>query len=473
MLKTKQNFYLSVLLVTVVSLLLFALSSQPVQASTDSAEEVPVESDGTGITIYFFWGDGCPHCENEWEFFNSTLLPQYPGITVLDYETWYDRQNEKYLDTFAEAHDYTPRGVPATFIGDYHTEGFSDEIGAQFSEMVALYIEQGSYPDPVHRLDEKDQASIVPEEEPEPEPIVISNTQIKVPLLGVVDLNDYSLLVSTILIAIVDGFNPCSLWVLTMLIALSLHSGSRKRVFVIGAVFLTVSTLIYALFITGLFSVMNIVSYLGWIQVLVSIVALIFALINIKDYFWFKEGVSMTIADEKKPGIFKRMRNVINNENSWWGTIAATVVLAAGVSLIEFSCTAGLPMVWTNLLNAQGVTIVTFLVLLTVYMIIYQFDEMLIFIPAVLTLKSNKFEEKQGRLLKLIGGVVMLTISIVMLVDPAWLQELSNTVLMFLIAVGATGAILLLHRVILPMFGVYIGTELNQKENRVPKRYQR
>jgi hypothetical protein len=140
--------------------------------------------------------------------------------------------------------------------------------------------------------------------------------------------------------------------------------------------------------------------------------------INIKDYFWYKEGLSFTIDDEKKPGLYKRIRKVMDAGDSMWGLIAATVVLAAGVSLVEFACTAGFPVLWTNLLVSQGVTAGTFVLLLLVYMLIYQLDELGIFFVAVFTLRSSKMEEKHGRILKLIGGMLMLTLAVVMLVDP-------------------------------------------------------
>ena len=172
----------------------------------------------------------------------------------------------------------------------------------------------------------------------------------------------------------------------------------------------------------------------------------------------------MTIADDKKPGIYKKMRKVVASSDNFWAMIGATIVLALGVSLVEFSCTAGLPVLWTGILTAHDVTVGTFIVLLLVYMVIYQLDEMIIFVPAVLTLRSSKFEEKQGRLLKLVGGVLMLSLAIVLLVDPGWMHEFVNVLILFGISLGATALIVLLHRVILPMFGVEIGSDAKQKK---------
>jgi hypothetical protein len=196
----------------------------------------------------------------------------------------------------------------------------------------------------------------------------------------------------------------------------------------------------------------------------VALVALFFAVVNIKDYFWYKEGISFTIADEKKPGIYQNIRKVMDASQSFWGLAGATVVMAAGVSLVEFSCTAGLPVLWTNLLVSQKVGTALFILLLILYMLIYQADELVIFFTAVYTLKASHLEEKQGRILKLIGGMLMLTLSVVMLVNPAWMNSLSKSLLIFAIAFGLVGLVLLVHRKILPSFGIWIGSETNEKK---------
>jgi len=238
-------------------------------------------------------------------------------------------------------------------------------------------------------------------------------------------------------------------------------------------VFLTVTAAIYALFIAGLFTILKVVSFVGWIQVVVALVALFFGLINIKDYFFYKEGVSLTIAEDKKPGIFQRMRKVMDAGDSWWGLIGGTIVLAAGVSLVEFSCTAGFPVLWTNLVAAQEVTTITFVVLLLLYMLIYQLDEIGIFLVAAFTLKSSKLEEKHGRILKLIGGVLMLTLAVVMLVNPSLMSDVGKSLVVFAIAFGVTILILLLHRAILPRLGIHIGTEFNKTSKAKTRRRAR
>jgi hypothetical protein len=148
---------------------------------------------------------------------------------------------------------------------------------------------------------------------------------------------------------------------------------------------------------------------------------------------------------------------------SFWGLTGATIALAAGVSMVEFSCTAGFPVIWGNLLNTQNISGVAFLFLLLLYMLIYQMDEIVIFLSAVVSLKASRLEEKQGRLLKLTGGVLMLTLSIVMLINPALMNNLTSSLIIFGAAFLATLIVLLLHRVLLPKFEIYIGTDSAEK----------
>ncbi len=220
------------------------------------------------------------------------------------------------------------------------------------------------------------------------------------------------------------------------------------------------------MFIAGLFSVLKVISFVGWIQVIVALVAFIFAVVNIKDYFWYKEGLSFTISDKNKSGVLKKMRNVLASADNMWSLTGATIVLAAGVSLVEFSCTAGFPVLWTNLLTAHNVSFASFLLLLALYMVIYQLDELVIFSTVVFTLKSSKLEEKHGRILKLIGGSLMLTLSIVMLVNPNLMNDLTNSLIIFGIAFGFAILVLFVHRVILPKLGIHIGTENENKKGR-------
>ncbi|NMB90086.1 MAG: hypothetical protein GYA17_17140 [Chloroflexi bacterium] len=436
-------------------LLLFslALPVTPARAQTPAPEHP--------VYLYLFWGDGCPHCARAKPFLEN-LPARYPGLELKSYEVYYDPENQALFARMAEKYGLEQLAVPTMFIGAHYIQGYAEDMNPQIEAAVEQCLRDGCEDAGAGIQELAPSTTATPQATPGPTPqagILDQAYTLEVPLIGGVDLQMQSAAISTALIAFVDGFNPCSLWVLSMLLALTLHSGSRKKVFIIGLIFLTVTALIYALFIVGLFSVLKIASALAWVQVGVALVALFFALVNIKDYFWYKEGLSLTIADDQKAGIFRRIRAVMDASQSFWGLASATVVLAAGVSLVEFSCTAGFPVIWVNLLNAQQVSGVAFVLLLLLYMLIYQLDELVIFFSAVASLKASRLEEKHGRLLKLAGGMLMLALALVMLVNPALMNQLNSSLIIFGLAFLATLLVLLVHRVLLPRLGIRLGSE--------------
>lgn len=488
----KKNSFIiqTIFLITLLALLLSGCYQEP------KGFEYSEDGDHGNLVLYVFWGDGCSHCEKA-KTMLARLDRDFPDLNIRGFEIWGSEKNNDLYKQMADFYQLPEnrRGTPTFFMGDRqwigYSEGIADDITAAVQSMTGkgvidagIGIMPGAFSPtatPVPR-----QAGLIPsnpfsQNANEPDDKICNTDEeesdcdktdessqptgdwLDVPLLGKVNLSSQSIWISTSLIAFVDGVNPCSVWVLTMLLALTLHSGSRKKVIIIGLVFLTITAGIYALFIAGLFTALSVVSFMGWIQVVVALMALFFAFINIKDYFWYKEGLSFTIADDKKPGLFQRMRKVMDASQSFGGLIGATVVMAAGVSLVEFSCTAGFPVLWANLLVAQKIDAAFFIILLILYMFIYQLDEMVIFFTAVFTLKSTRLEEKGGRILKLIGGILMLTLSVVMLVNPAWMNSLSASIIIFAIAFALVGLVLLVHRRILPAFGIWIGTENMKK----------
>lgn len=435
-----------------------------------------VSAQNTDATIYLFWGEGCPHCEVAKPILQE-IAEENPRIGYLDFEIYNDLENRSLFMTFASEFGFEPRAVPTIFIGERYWEGFTTDIqreiesylntcqtsgcndpGAEILAGTSLSLTE---PTPTPTKPVPTPIVVEPEIEPilEPTQEPVSGQTITLPLIGTIDLSGQSLLVSTLIISFVDGFNPCSLWVLSILLSITLQTKSRKKVLIVGGVFLLTTATLYGLFIAGVYSVLRIISFMGWIQVLVALMALGFALVNIKDYFWYKEGVSFTISDDKKPGIYQRMRGILRHSDSIWQLIGATIVFAAGIALVELSCTAGFPVIWSNILASQNVENVAFVLLLLVYILIYLLDELGIFLVAVFTLRSTKLEEKHGRVLKLIGGVLMLTLAIVMLVDPTVMNDITGTLIIFGIAIAATALILILHRVVLPKFNIKIGSE--------------
>lgn len=278
--------------------------------------------------------------------------------------------------------------------------------------------------------------------------VEITSEVIDLPLIGPVDVGGSSLLVATFLIALVDGVNPCSLWVLSILLALVLRTGSRGRVLAIGGTFLVVTTLLYGLYIGGIYGFLSQVSNLTWIRIVMAVVALAFGIINLKDYFWYKRGISLTIPERKKPGLYHRMREVAGSSESLPVALTGTAVLAVGVSVLETPCTAGYPLLWSNLLTANDVGLAAAVPLFALYMVVFLIDELAVFGAAVVAMRALKLEERAGRLLKLVGGTIMITLAATLIFFPEAMNSVTGAVAVFGAALLAVVAVVATERLL-------------------------
>lgn len=428
------------------------------------------------VDVYLFHGDGCPHCANAIAFLRD-LREDHPTLHVRDYEVYNDEDNRRLMAAFASAYGRPVQGVPMIFLGAEVWPGFGDSVARDLSLRVDQY-EAVPAPDPLDRLGDEMRAyalahagSVVPPPDrvalgPVPgvpaasggapqgaaapgsvaTTAAAASTEIDVPLIGTIDLATTSLILSTTLIGLVDGVNPCSLWVLALLLGVVLGTGSRRRVMLIGGTFLVLAAGVYAAFIAGMFEVLAYLSLLGWIRVLVAVLAGVIAAIHIKDYVAFKQGVSLTTPDAAKPGIYKGIRRVVRAEGSLLMTVGATGALAVGVTLVELPCTIGLPVVWSALVADAGVGRAAFGGLLSLYMLLYLFDELILFGVAVVTLRAARVGERGARVLKLLSGSVMLALAVAMLQFPEALGSLTGTVIVFGAALGGAALVLLAHR---------------------------
>jgi glutaredoxin/UPF0716 family protein affecting phage T7 exclusion len=380
------------------------------------------------VTIEFFWGDGCPHCATE-EAFLDDLVARYPDVVVNAHEVWYDAANRARFEAIAAAHGIQASAVPATFLGGRAWVGFSERIGGEIEAVVRaeLAARTSASPSPPGS----------PVASPEPAP-----TPVEVPIIGPVDPARASLVVVTGLIALVDGFNPCSLWVLSVLLAMMLHSGSRRRLLAVGLTFLLVAGIAYGLFILGLFAVLDWVGYGPWVRAGIAALIGVLGALAVRDYFATGRGFSVSIPAERKPEITRRSRQLALSERSLLAVVPMTALLAAGVSLLELPCTAGFPLMWNGILAERGVAGAEFAGLLGLYLGIYLLDEFVLFVAAATTMRVTKMQERHGRALKLVAGSVMLALAGVMLLAPAILESLVGALLVFGFALAATALIL-------------------------------
>ncbi|HEX6843551.1 MAG TPA: glutaredoxin family protein [Actinomycetota bacterium] len=375
-----------------------------------------------GVELIVFHREGCPYCEAELAFLEE-LSDRQPSLEVRSYEISTSEENlQRFYDVAGDL-GFEPSSVPTTVLGDQVWVGFTDEIGAEIGAAVEAAVGE---------------APVTPSPE--------ASVTVDVPFVGAVDVGDRSLVVSTIVIGFVDGVNPCSLWVLMMLLALVLHSGSRARVALVGTVFLAVTAALYGLYILGAYSALSYAGASSWIRVVVVVVAGTLGVLQLIDAARPGMTTSLSIRASRRPGLFRQMRGLALEGRGIPAVILGTAVLAVGVSLLETPCTAGLPVLWSGMVAEQGVSGVGFLVLILLYLAVFLLDELLVFGAAVVTMRATKLQERHGRGLKLVSGLVMVALALVLLVRPSLLESLAGALLVFGgVALVAAGVGLIAH----------------------------
>jgi hypothetical protein len=240
---------------------------------------------------------------------------------------------------------------------------------------------------------------------------------VHVPLVGDLDPSRLSLPVLTLVLAGLDAFNPCAFFVLLFLLSMLTHQGSRRRMLLIGGVFVAVSGLMYFAFMAAWLNVFQVFGHFVWVTLAAGALAVFVGAVNIKDFFAFKQGLTLSITDSGQSAIAGRVRALLRLEHLS-ALFAATLVLAVAANFYELLCTAGLPMVYTRLLSLADLSAGARYAYLAAYNLIYVLPLGVIVALFARSLGARRLTEREGRLLKLLSGLMMLGLGALLLLAP-------------------------------------------------------
>ena len=358
------------------------------------AEDASASARFSGITLVFYWGVQCPHCQTAKPFVDG-LTASYPGLRVERVEVQRDTGGrQRFLEHMA-ALGVSGAGVPTFVVGDRNLVGF----------------EPGRTEDAVRHLIDA-AAGVVPAED------ASSPVPIELPLFGSLDWRAVSFPVFTVLVGLADGFNPCAFWVLTVLLSLLLRVRSRRRLAAVGALFVVMSGLVYFLFMTAWAAMFALAGMSRWLTQLLGAALLAMGLINLKELVWFKKGPSLMIPEGAKAGLYGRMR-AITGAASVPAAVVGIAALAFVVNLVELGCTVGLPAVYTRVLTLQpGLGPAGRYAYLALYNLAYVVPLGLGVVVYAITLHRFTLTERGAKVLKTISGVLLTSFGILFLLKP-------------------------------------------------------
>jgi hypothetical protein len=225
----------------------------------------------------------------------------------------------------------------------------------------------------------------------------------------------------TLAIGLVDGFNPCAMWVLLLLLSILVNLRSRWRILAVAGTFVLVSGAAYFAFMAAWLNVFEWVGMLRPVQLVLGFSAVAIGMVHVKDWFVPDRGPSLSIPQAAKPGIYARIRTIVNAENLP-AAVGGALVLAVLVNVVELLCTAGLPALYTGILTQRGYSAAVRYGYLGLYIAAYMFDDALMVAVVTATLGRCKLQESGGRWLKLTSGLVILALGLTMLLRPEWLE---------------------------------------------------
>lgn len=364
---------------------------------------------GQPVELYFFWSRYCPHCLEARPFVEQ-LAREYSWLHVHDGELTTNRQAVVDYLRLAGELGQEANAVPAFLFCGQMLTGFDSahNTGAYLRSQLLRCHEQAPHT---------------------AEPLTV-------PVPGALDPAT-SLVLTTMVLAGLDAFNPCAFFVLLFLLSLMVHARSRTRMLLVGGVFVLCSGLVYFAFMAAWLNVFQLAGELRAITLAAGVMAVAIALINIKDFFRFKHGVTLSIPESAQPRLYARMRALLGAE-SMTAVLTGTVVLAVAANSYELFCTAGFPMVFTRILTLHTLPDNMYYGYLAFYNVIYVLPLAAIVAVFAWTLGARKLSEVEGRLLKLLSGLMMLGLGGVLLAAPQWLNHPATALALLALALMVT-----------------------------------
>lgn len=395
--KSKHFLFSILLFIFMIPTFAFAITSDYEDISYKIVGE---EVSPSKINIYFFYGDGCPHCAKEEKFLDSLLEKYGDNINVYRYETWKDSNNKNYMFAIKALLKKDVNGrVPFTVIGKESFLGYNDYTGEKIENLIRVYLE----------LD--------PEEN-----LIVDRDKENIPLLGEVNVKEVSILLVAVILGLVDGFNPCAMWILLFLINMLIGMKSRKRMLLYGFVFLFTSALVYFLSMLGISSILSFIS-VPTVRSIIGLVALGVGAYNIYK-FWNtrKEDAGCHVVDSsKRKKIFTKIKKFTSEKNIFIALVGI-IALALSVNLVELACSTVFPATFSEILAVNNVDFVTRIFYLAVYTIFYMLDDMVVFLVAISTLTVTAASTKYGKYSSIVCGIIMIIMGILLIFKPEWVM---------------------------------------------------
>ena len=371
------------------------------------------------ITINLFYSKTCPHCAAE-EKFLEEYVKENSDVKVRMFEVTENETNANLLDLVKKSIGAQHNYVPYTVIGEVGLTGYNDAQKDQIIHFVDKY-QNDDYYDLVSIVEEKNEAvdiNKIEKEITDSNKTDVEDDTIKLPFIGKVSKSKVSIPIVAIIFGSIDGFNPCAMWVLIFLVSMLITVKDKKKRIGLGLVFLIASGLVYMLFMGAWISVLSLTQS-SLILKLVGVIAIVGSIWNFNGFIKSRTSeVGCEVADkEKRKKIMARIRKYLSEQNFIIASIGL-IGLAFSINAIEFVCSAGWPVIYSEILALHNLNSIEYFLYMILYIVFYMLDDIIVFLIAMATLEVTGISNKYNKYSHLIGGVLMLILGILMIFAP-------------------------------------------------------
>lgn len=345
------------------------------------------------VNIYLFYSKICPHCQKEEKYFETLKEKYQDKINIYTYEVTENKTNNEIMKSLKKELKENSQGVPFTIIGSKTFLGYDESLNERIENTIDSYLNENTTTDNIYTI----------------------------PILGKVEAKNASIILIAIILGFIDGFNPCAMWILLLLINMCISIKDKKKMLIVCLTFIITSGIIYFLSMLGIGFILDLTT-IAYIRNIIAILAIVLGIYNLYTYIKTrKETGCHVVKKEKRKTIITKINNILNNKNTLL-MFGGTIILATSVNLIEMACSLGFPTIFLEILsinNIHGFLKITYLL---IYILFYLIDDIVVLFLSIKAFEAKGISTKYNKYVHLIGGIIMVLMGILLIFKPEWIM---------------------------------------------------
>mgnify|MGYP003366826683 FL=1 len=345
------------------------------------------------VNIYLFYSKICPHCQKEEKYFETLKEKYQDKINIYTYEVTENKTNNEIMKSLKKELKENSQGVPFTIIGSKTFLGYDESLNERIENTIESYLDENTK----------------------------TNNTYTIPILGKIEAKNASIILIAIILGFIDGFNPCAMWILLLLINMCISIKDKKKMLIVCLTFIITSGIIYFLSMLGICFILDLTT-ISYIRNIIAILAIILGIYNLYTYLKTRKQTGChVVKKEKRKTIITKINNILNNKNTLL-MFGGTIILATSVSLVEMACSLGFPTIFLELLSINNIHSFLKVTYLLIYILFYLIDDIIVLFLSIKAFETKGISTKYNKYVHLIGGLIMILMGVLLIFKPEWIM---------------------------------------------------